>query len=289
MPPKRMSDILTSSSIDTRISQPAPTLPSTSSSDGPTLPIIGATTTEHSTRTTGPKHGTKRKRDASAPTTAPHAQQPNIRTNHPSLYEPWVLLPSRAQKEVEKRGNASVDVLVFSKNQNIKSGISKLRGHLCIDSVGNGAQETTQIERKHNEKIIAVSAQGDGTVKLVGIVDMVRRIVGEGGEKGRDGKAWYMYTALSSVEMPRRPGKEHHKNDNKEDEDEEGDAMEVDVDDDADAAAASSTRQTGANEDPKPKTKTHPVLTVWISSTRLPAFRDVFGEQSFSVYGDSAS
>jgi hypothetical protein len=186
-----------------------------------------------------------------------------------------------------------VEVLVFSKNQNIKSGISKLRGHLCTDSAENGAQETTQTEGKHNEKIIAVSAQGDGTVKLVGIVDMVRRIVGEGGEKGGEGKAWYMYTALSSVEMPLRLGREDHKNDNKdiEEEEEEGDAMDIDVDDkdDANAAAADSTHRADADKNTKPKMKVHPMLTVWLSSTRLPAFRDVFGEQSFKVYGDSAS
>ncbi|KAF3036898.1 hypothetical protein E8E12_002442 [Didymella heteroderae] len=127
MPPKRMSDILQSSSIDARISStPLPTA-ATDTSDGPSLPIIGATTGT----------STKRKRTAAAPPRSKNAApQPQTNTIHPSLYTPWLLLPAKQRKEIEARGTQALDVLVWSKNQNVKSGINEGYGEQMEDGGG---------------------------------------------------------------------------------------------------------------------------------------------------------
>jgi len=221
------------------------------------------------------------------------SQKP-ARANHPRLYEPWTLLPDRARKEVEKRGTENVIPVVYSKNQNVKSGITKLRRYLGAGS--DKVSDDVPVALRQEDAVIAVSAQGDGTVKLVGIVDMVRRITGgKGTEKGcemekekSEGVKWYMYTALSSVVMPRggnavdsadAEGQEVHA-------DIESDAMDVDVDGDDSALKETRGRdhlaKEGRNEEDK--TKTVPVLTVWMTRKRIPSFKDAFGEQDFVVH-----
>lgn len=291
MPPKRMSDVLASSSIDTRISSPLPTA-ATDASEGPTLPIIGAPS-EHDTTTTG--NVKKRKRPTSTatrpskPSKAAAVERGSVkerRTNHPGLYEPWTLLPPKERKAIEARGTDKVEVVVWSKNQNVKSGITRLLRLL-------GAQSTTEEQDTpavpyDEESVVAVSAQGEGTVKLVGIVDMVRRIAGEHrkneveveeeGEAGREGSKWWVYMVLSSVEVPRRRSTSDAARGQEQDVEEEAEAM--DVDGGEDGGAVKETQRSGQEE-----TKRVPVLSVWMTRKRMVGWREVFGEQELLVYG----
>ncbi|KAL1648616.1 hypothetical protein SLS61_006743 [Didymella pomorum] len=289
MPPKRMSDILASSSIDARISSPLPTA-ATDTSDEPTLPIIGATS----------EHGTKRKRATDAPTQSKRAvtqpPKPQTNTNHPSLYQPWTLLLPKQRSDIENKGADTVEAIVYSRNQNVRSGIERL-----LRVVGAAPAKRSEEEETHQgpgnekeaghvndvDKMVVVSAQGEGTVKLVGIVDMVRRIVAEGRSKavaaGKDGKkegaGWYIYTVLSSVEVARaktatgeQRGQEHS---DVEVNDDEAEAMDIDDD----GGAVQETQQS-AKEDMKKV----PVLSVWMSRRTLVGWKEAFGQEEMVVH-----
>lgn len=303
-PPKRVSDVL-ASSADTRIpSAPNSTTDAPYSSEGPTLPIIGAAQFAHggqSTNIPAPQQGQKRKRTApdndktqsgGGMSNKSDMQKP-VRTNHSKLYEPWVLLPGKARREVEKRGTENVMPIVYSKNQNVRSGITKLRRYLGLGN--DQASDDVPTALRQEAAIIAVSAQGDGTVKLVGIVDMVRRITGEKeAEKGCEvekekieGIKWYMYTALSSVVVPR--GKEAANGVDAEGQEKgqagsESDAMDVDGDDVAVEEMQGHGHLAEERRNAEGKTKTVPVLTVWMTRKRIPSFRDAFGEEDFVVH-----
>ena len=302
-PPKRVSDVL-ASSADTRFpSAPNPT-DAPYSSEGPTLPVIGSAQFAHGRQcTNGPalQQGQKRKRTASdndktqsgGGVSKKHDAQKPVRANHSRLYEPWALLPDRMRREVEKRGTENVIPVVYSKNQNVKSGITKLRRYLGAGS--DKASNDVPAALKQEDAVVAVSAQGDGTVKLVGIVDMVRRITGgKETEKGcgmekekSEGIKWYMYTALSSVVVPR--GKNAVNSADAEGQevraDSESDAMDVDGDDGAmKEEMRAQVRLAKEGRDKEDKTKTVPVLTVWMTRKRIPSFRDAFGEQDFIVH-----
>ncbi|KAF1358684.1 hypothetical protein EJ07DRAFT_156518 [Lizonia empirigonia] len=181
--------------------------------------------------------------------------------------------------EGKEKGN--VQVLVVSRNTSIKKGVRGVAGWMrrvrdgqeevwegqkCgnpgerkrdgqrqVGEGGNLAEERKNVlgqdknetrERKNSsvDEVLAVSAQGSATVKLVGIVDMVLRGVGRegeglGGEKaeglngekaeglneeerggkgkegeekkekeGKQGVTWYVYVSLSSVHMLRSRG-----------------------------------------------------------------------------------
>ena len=290
-----MSDILASSSIDSRIhSTPLPTT-APYSSEGPTLPIVSAAgaTTEHDPNVAA--NSKKRKRPTNDSTSAPnkavateanHHQQPP-RTNHPSLYEPWTLLPAKERKALEARGTERVLALVYTKNQNVKSGIAKVLR--CLGAAGQAETEGKEHESAvlNEEGVLAVSAQGEGTVKVVGIVEMVGKIVGKGaqgkggiGEEG-DGKRtkWYVYTVLSSVVVARGRDARGAARDDA-DVAQEGDAMDVDVNEDGEDDAMNETQDSGVKEGP---TKSVPVLTVWMTRKRIQAFKDAFGEQELVV------
>jgi hypothetical protein len=239
------------------------------------------------------ENGKKRKRntdEAAKPNKAAavegedgNTKQPT-RSNHPSLYEPWRLLPAKERKAVEAGGIERVVPVVYSKNQNVKSGITKLRRYLGAETEDT---EDTPAALKDEEGIITVSAQGEGTVKLVGIVDMVKRITGEkssrvAGEKGQEeGTKWYTYPVLSSVVVPRKIGAANTANAGEQQKDAEanadGDAMDIDGDDQAVKDTQEQRKDEGA-------TKVVPVLTIWMTRKRLPAFRDAFGEQEFTVH-----
>jgi hypothetical protein len=288
MPPKRMSDILHSSSIDARISSPLPTA-ATDTSDSPTLSILGAS--EASKEASKTDHGTKRKRRESslrsldAPTQSKKAATEEKKTNHPALYTPWLLLPPKQRKDIEERKD-EVEVIVYSKNQNVKAGIGRLVR--CVGAAQAGSDKTVvdqEVEDVNDEeKMIVVSAQGEGTVKLVGIVDMVRRIVAEhnkGEEKngGEEGTKWYTYTVLSNVEIV-RPSKtlgeaQRQEQGGEEVNDDEAEAMDVDEE----GGAVQETQQSKEEEMRKV-----PVLSVWISRKRMVGWREAFGEQEMAVY-----
>ncbi|UPX16799.1 uncharacterized protein EKO05_0007184 [Ascochyta rabiei] len=319
-PPKRMSDILASSSIDAPIA-PSPSHARPYSSDGPTLPLLSASTLQVA------PNDRKRKR---APASEVQGREEGGRggaekaaerrgTHHPALYKPWTLLPPKLSKVVEEmqrgreNGASGVEVVVFSKNQNVRSGVNRLKKHIS-SAPRRGDADTADL--------LAVSAQGAAVVKLVGIVDVVRRVVGaaaaapttekEGEEEGEEKKErevvkWYTYPVLSHVLVPagprRRGGLADGQPGYEPDTIDVLDPMDVDEDGDIDShinnpatkttdsgTAQSSTRagdgehagaadgnrreDGGADE----KQKTIPVLTIWIARSRIPSFADAFGE-----------
>lgn len=213
------------------------------------------------------------------------------RTNHPGLYEPWSLLPPKERKAIEARGTDKVEVVVWSKNQNVKAGITRLLRLLGAQSTTEG--EDTLAVPDDEESVVAVSAQGEGTVKLVGIVDMARRIAGEHrtngvegegeGDAGRDGSKWWVYVVLSSVEVPRRRSTSDATRGQEQDVEEEAEAM--DVDGDEDGGAVKETQQSCQDEE----MKSVPVLSAWMTRKRMAGWREVFGEQELLVYGSKDS
>jgi hypothetical protein len=266
--PKRMSEMFASSpEKDANTTTVTATPPY--SSEGPTLPIIGA---PEDASTAGKK---RRAQDAFSDR-APKkpSQPPTPPTIHPSLYEPWTRLPTELRKllETQKRMRTTQNIVpvVFSKNQNIKSGINRLKTYL-----GAYKDPASTIEMpdalKEDDLILAISAQGEGTTKLVGIVDMAQRIVAPNGkEPDKHGKeeTWWMYTMLTSVEVDRkiktsRPADKS----------------------DTDIGNTQSTQEDeglsiGNNAIQRRKI---PVITVWMTKKRIAVFRNVFGEQTFAV------
>ncbi|XPT01007.1 hypothetical protein M3J09_010151 [Ascochyta lentis] len=226
-PPKRMSDILASSSTCPPTTCPPTTSPAHAppySSDGPTLPLLSA----HTTKLSSADKNRKRKRTVDQ---APQPHPQPHRAHHPKLYEPWTLLPGKLEREVKKlgegKGKGGVEVLVFSRNQNVKAAVNKLRVLLSSQNGGTENRDEGGNEdgsgsdggsKTENAGIIAISAQGEGTVKLVGILELARRIIGapsnngapttRSKEEGKDEKVrnrvhWHTYTLLSSVAVPR--------------------------------------------------------------------------------------
>lgn len=283
--PKRTSEVFASSAEkDANITTVTATPPY--SSEGPTLPIIGVL--DDALKADGAKvAGNKRKAQESVNGIAPkkQSQPPSPPTIHPSLYEPWTRLPSELRKipEVQKRIRIAQNIVpvVFSKNQNVKSGINRLKTYL-----GAYRDTASTIEMpdalREDDLVIAVSAQGEGTTKLVGIVDMVRRIVAPSGtEHNKNAKeVWWMYTMLTCVDIDR----------------EVKESIPADKDN-TDAERTQSTQEEAfepTNLDRqyarRPSTgnstvqrRTVPVLTVWMTKKRIPVFQTAFREQTFTV------
>jgi hypothetical protein len=184
------------------------------------------------------------------------------------LYKPWELLPTLQQAHLlarvggESSLESSVLPIVFTRNQNIRSGVNKINKYLT-DREG---------------KIVAISAQGEGTAKMVSILEMVKKIGkadSDGGEKSRE---WYMYTVLSSRSLAENSGiSPEERGDRPEDEEA------VISDEDEDAFEPISVRDRRGQE--KNLKKTIPVLTVWLSLTPIPQFRAAFGEEKLVVAG----
>jgi hypothetical protein len=282
--PKRMSEIFASSSEkDADTTTAVTATPPPYSSEGPTLPIIGASENDS-------KSSKKRKNTTGAPNTATKkpSQQASPHTIHPSLYEPWTRLPPDLLKLLESQtrlqSTQNIVPVVFSKNQNVKSGINRLKTYLGAYKDPSSTLELPEA-LKREDGIIALSAQGQGTTKLVGIMEMVRRIVAPSAkEQERNGlvETWAMYTMLSSVEEERKANAVEEKSKDGEaeeaqsTEDEEEDAFEPMEVDSRDAQVK------GAKKDALQKRKV-PVLTVWMTRKKIPAFKNAFGEQTFSV------
>lgn len=118
---------------------------------------------------------------------------------------------------------------------------------------------------------------------MVGIVDMVKRIVKPGAERKNDGgvvEKWCFYCVLSSVEVERRKskaekGKEAAGGEEGDEaaEDEEEEAFEKMVVDDPEKKVDGEMVQA----------KKVPVLTVWMTRKSILPFKDAFGEQTFEV------
>jgi hypothetical protein len=278
---KRMSEIFTSSSekdqTATKLTETPPY-----SSEGPTLPIIGATDSAQ-------KASKKRKaQDEAVDTATKKPSQPlPTPTMHPSLYEPWTRLPSELLKllEIQSRLRTTQNIVpvVFSKNQSVKSGINRLKTYLGAYRDSASAIEMPDA-LKDEDLVIAASAQGEGTTKLVGIVDMVRRLVApSGNEKDNDDgvETWWMYTSLTSVEIERKlkqvqdsaHGGEELKKTQSTQEDEAFERMHVD----------GPEEQAKENNEDRTQMRKVPVLTIWMTRKKIPAFKSAFGEQTFSV------
>lgn len=201
-----------------------------------------------------------------------------------------MLLPDKQKKDVDAKGG--VEIIVYSKNQNVRAGIGRLVRCVGasrdkaeadreseVEADSGGKVESRQVDDE--EKMVVVSAQGDGTVKLVGIVDMVRRIAAEGSkDRGKeDGVKWYLYTVLSSVDVPRTrkvaSDADAEGHDGAEESGPEADAMDVDYED----GAVQEAEQAVTKE-----TKKAPVLSVWMTRKRMVGWKEVFGEQEMIVY-----
>jgi hypothetical protein len=183
------------------------------------------------------------------------------------------------------RSTQNIIPVVFSKNQNVKSGINRLKTYM-----GAYKDPASTVEMpdalKEPDLIIAISAQGEGITKLVGIVDMARRIVAPSEiEHDSNGKkeTWWMYTMLTSVEVDR-----------------EVKTLVSTKKGSADAEKTQSTREEeafeststdlGAQDIQGPATgnitmqrRNVPVITVWMTKNRIPVLQNAFGEQTFAV------
>lgn len=259
------------------------------SSEGPTLPIIGGDISSGGSPAIAPKLGgravKKRKlangdaQETPVPGKEVERNDERIqRTDLEPLYEPWTLLPPALRKSFEAKPNRKpfgedAISIVFTKNQNIKAGINRLKAHLGADPPSGSMPSSIQDTLGKDRSMIAVSAQGEATTKLVGIMEMLKRIVGSSGEEEggeRVVEEWYMYTSLSSRVVERqKKRKGNNKGDTDDGEEEEG----------FETLGQIHKRD---QEEGRSK-KTVPVLTVWMSKRRIPEFRDVFGEQTFHV------
>lgn len=188
-------------------------------SDGPTLPIVGGVG-EHSNQVTPNPRGrpteenadrrpTKKQRtrdDLSKEPTDPEPATKKSKVAVEGLHQPWTLLPVDVSQQIEKRLGAqwkgNVEVVVWTKNQNVKSGINRLKNLLSFqESPESEAKSGRKAPERSQAGLITVSAYGEGTTKLVGIVEMAKRVVGDGvkGGDGMDGETWFAYTILSST------------------------------------------------------------------------------------------
>jgi hypothetical protein len=275
---KRMSEIFTSSpEKDPNTTTVTATPPY--SSEGPTLPIIGATDSVKKA-----SKNQKAQDEAVNTATKEPSPPPPTPTIHLSLYEPWTRLPSELLKLLETqsrlRATQNIVPVVFSKNQNVKSGINRLKTYM---GAYRDAASTIEMPDalKEQDLVIAASAQGEGTTKLVGIVDMVRRLVAPSGNSKERVETWWMYTSLTSVEIEWKPkkvqnganGGEEGKKTQSTQEDEAFERMDVD---------GLEEREKGSDEDETQMRKV-PVLTIWMTRKNIPAFKSAFGEQAFSV------
>ncbi|KAF2441851.1 hypothetical protein P171DRAFT_80634 [Karstenula rhodostoma CBS 690.94] len=186
-------------------------------SDGPTLPIIGGAgehsdwvapnpkdrpTEEDATSRPAKKQRTK---DLTKNSTDLEITSKKPKVKVEGLYQPWTLLPVEVLQQVEKRvgrdWRKKVEVVVWTKNQNVKSGVNRLKSLLGVEEAP-GAEEKSgrEIKERTNDRLIAISAHGEGTTKLVGIVETTKRVVGATKEATEaSGETWFMYIVLSST------------------------------------------------------------------------------------------
>jgi hypothetical protein len=286
---KRMSDMFASSAEKGSGANAQSATPY--SSEGPTLPIVGADN-EQIFDSNGNLSGSAQKeriaqgQDMKKPST--NGSQPTP-TFHPALHEPWTLLPATLRNspssQARLRGTQNIVPIVFTKNQNVKAGINRLKTYL--GAYKDVRQPLEVLEAlKQTDAIVAVSAQGEGTSKLVSILDLAKRVVAPSAKEkecDRQTIEWWVYTSLASVEVERKAKTSPEMTGNEDvqlrqakqaaqEEDEEEDAfepMEVDAPD--------------QETQPQKQMIKAPVLTVWITKKKIPAFKETFGEQVWEV------
>ncbi|KAF2662105.1 hypothetical protein K491DRAFT_580293, partial [Lophiostoma macrostomum CBS 122681] len=267
------------------------------SSEGPTLPVLGNTDALVGVVGRGgiqEDDGGVRKRrrldngDTTTQTEAEGADK-EIGSTHDlaELYEPWCLLPAELRISVEKRMQSfswedGVSVVVFTRNQNIKSGINRLSDLLTTpaettneSSIDPQLPKSTEREGAAKGDVIAISAQGEATTKLVGIVELTKRHFKpttsdlERASGKMDVQKWYSYISLTSCVIDTRTRKAKTK----------GKQQEDDKDDEDEQDAFESVLEIQEKEEEARKAmKTVPVLTTWMSKNRIPEFAESFGE-----------
>lgn len=285
-----MSDIFASSAEKNSSATTTPATPY--SSEGPTLPILGGADGEHTVEPESNQtaNDSRKKRKTQKQGSEEHVKagaQP-VPSFDPSLYEPWTLLPAELLKVSQNRlrGAKNVVPIAYSRNQNIKGGINRLKTYL--GAYKNKSQPMDMPEAlKEADVVIAVSAQGEGTAKLVSIIDLVRRVVAPTAKSKLDGgnvETWYMYTSLASIEVEKRSKAVSKINDgadqaekpkpiadeDAEEEEEAFEPMDVDVPEHEQGQLQRQTIKA-------------PILTVWMTKKKIPAFKEALGEQTFGV------
>jgi hypothetical protein len=141
---------------------------------------------------------------------------------------------------------------------------------------GAGANGEKKEKDKEGE-ILAVSAQGEGTTKLVGIMEVARRSVEtptptEENEAGRKAVEWFVYTALGSVSVPVPAGSKARK---------VGKGMRVPADGEGDEGESDDAFE--ALDKREGRERTEPVRTVGFSRRRMQGFERAFGEVVWRV------
>lgn len=252
------------------------------SSEGPTLPLI-AGDGEHATDAGGTILEAKARGTNGEPSKRTdkrvHGREgpaaPN-NTSHPGLYEPWTLLPREITGPLLSQSRLAdaqnVVPIVFTKNQNVKAGVVRLKTYLGAPCDQKNPLEIPEL-LKEKCSVIAVSSQGEGTAKLVTIVDMVKRVVKPNPALPTDDKlvqTWWMYMSLTSVDVEQEKRIKRKADTTQESQEEEAfEPMEIDV-------PFQKMEETKL-------TRKVPVLTVWMSKNEIPAFKEAFGEQTFAV------
>ena len=238
-------------------------------SEGPTLPIIGAAG-EHTdlirpSKATNDARPTKKRKKQNGTTKGPAetdftVKKPDV--DLAPLHNPWTLLPPELLERVEKRLREKleerVEVVVWTKNQNVKSGINRLKALLGFGDIDQPNRKTQdEVPGGKPGGIIAVSAYGEGTTKMVGIVEMAKRVVSGGSSKKEVGGAtWYAYTTLTGLNLQARQ---------------------------AEGAELREKSKDGEEALEQGRKDRVPILTLWFSSKSLPEFKTTFGEQTFTV------
>jgi hypothetical protein len=185
-------------------------------SDGPTLPIVGGAG-EHSdwvapnakdrrTEKGAESRPAKKQRTTDNLTMGPKdpdSTHKKSKLEVEGLYQPWTLLPVGLLEQVKRRVGGGwiekAEVVVWTKNQNVKSGINRLKSLLGFEEAPKADEKSArEMKERKDDELIAVSTYGEGTTKLVGIVEMTKRVVG-GASKDASGETWFMYTVLSST------------------------------------------------------------------------------------------
>ncbi|KAF2742505.1 hypothetical protein M011DRAFT_490583 [Sporormia fimetaria CBS 119925] len=263
------------------------------SSDGPTLPIIGAAlnsqqelaqgkdTTQRAKkkRKTGHTHVASTSKETASEVDAipaPKEEVPKpIQNNLAPLYEPWTLLAPSLCAVLETRFQAlekEVAVVVFTRNQNVRSGINTLKRHLDGDEISTAAVSSDGNSAPGpRPRLVAVSAQGEGTGKLATITEMTKRVVKPRGESQQSSmNGWFSYTSLASrteesSDVPDKPGGEE------------------DVEEQDEEAFEALEDIQKRDRDARKKGRKTPVLTIWLSRDRIPQFRNAFGEEIVQV------
>ncbi|KAF2256172.1 hypothetical protein BU26DRAFT_402334, partial [Trematosphaeria pertusa] len=256
--------------------------PAPYSSDGPTLPMIGGGS-EHTAGAPGDGKPERARKKRKTEDGGNGAAQAAPKTDLAPLYKPWMLLPPELLKMVEgKLGGRecwerNCVPVVFTRNQNVKAGVNRLKAYLGYERIPGSAVEIPEALGK-DSAVIAVSAQGEATTKLVGIVELVRRIVAPGGEEEGGGvvETWYLYTCLASRTVE---GKREGRNDGARAGGNEGENVGNAVEDEG----FETRRVESGGEKEGVKSRKIPVLTVWMSRKSVPEFKNAFGEQVFRV------